>query len=157
MGLMRFRVEGQHNGWDFVNPARYGGTFIAQVCVEYVVHGAVALLVDGIALWMVQGGEYPLDSERLQQFFPHSSCEFPPLIPEPPRNSKVRYDSVQQGVADCLGSVVFQWNQDGILGLTIHKGDEILHSPVSWGRAHNVNRQSFPGSGQHDSDSRAWH
>ena len=50
------------NGWDLIDPARYMGTFVVQIWAENIVHGTVASLVDGIAFWMEQGGEYPLDS-----------------------------------------------------------------------------------------------
>ena len=59
---LRHRVEGQHNDWDLIDPARYRGTVVVQICTEHVVHGVVAYLIDGIAFLMVRGGEHPLDS-----------------------------------------------------------------------------------------------
>ena len=53
MRLVRHGIEGQHDSEHFFDPGFGGGSF-QQVGVEHVVQGAVAPLVDCVALAMVR-------------------------------------------------------------------------------------------------------
>ena len=53
MRLMRHGIEGQHDSGHFFDPGFGGGSF-QQAGAEHVVQGAVAPLIDRVALGMVR-------------------------------------------------------------------------------------------------------
>ena len=80
MRLMRHGVEGQHDGWIFINSAGYGCTLEIQICAKHIVHGEVASLVDRAAFHMVEGGEYSLGPNAFNSSshtHPVNSCPRP--------------------------------------------------------------------------------
>ena len=81
MGLVRHGIEGQHNPWNFIDPGFGGGSF-QQAGAEHVVQGAMALLVDCVALGMVRRGVDLLDPERAQELSPNGANELPAAIGE---------------------------------------------------------------------------
>ena len=74
MGIVGHGVQCQHDAGDFFYPGLGGGT-IKQTSPEHIVYGPMAPLVDGVPLWMVGGGEQPLDPQRAGKFSPDLTHE----------------------------------------------------------------------------------
>ena len=144
MRLVRHGIKGQHNPGNFIDPGFGGGSF-QQAGAEHVVQGAVAPLVDCVALGMVRRSEDLLDPERAQELGPNGADELSAAVGEESSGgAKVRDDMVHEGFADCVRGVVAGRDEDGVFGKTIHKHNQELVAVVGRKRAHNVNGQRIP-------------
>ena len=60
----------------------------------------------------------------------------------------------RESFADHIGGVVAGKDEDGVLGITVHKDNQELVAVIRSERSHNVNRQRIPGALRLDSASR---
>ena len=58
MGFMNHGVQSQHNARNLFHPCP-GRRTIKQASLEHIIDGPMAPLVDGVALWVVGGGQQP--------------------------------------------------------------------------------------------------
>ena len=85
MGFMNHGVQSQHNARNLFHPCP-GGRTIKQASSEHIVDGPMALLVDGVALWVVEVSSRCTPKERIS--FPQIS----------PTNSRPLSDKRRRGV-----------------------------------------------------------
>ena len=141
---MGHRVEGQHYPWDLVYPG-FGGGSLKEASTEHVIQGAMAVLVDGVAFWVIRRGEDLLYSKRVQERGPYGADELAAAIGEEPSWSPEVWDNMPyEGLADCVGGVVAGGDEDGILRVAVYEDDEELVAVIRRERSHNVNRQHVP-------------
>ena len=115
----------------------------------------MAPFIDGIAFRMVGGSENLLDSQGAQQLGPNSADKLPAAVgEESTRSAKVGNHVAHEGFADRIGGVVAGRDEDGILGVAIHKYDQEFMAVVRRQRSHNVNGQCIPGTLRLDSAGR---
>ena len=154
VGLMRHRVEGQHDSRYFINP-RFGRRSLKQAGVEHVVEGLMAPFIDGVAFMMVGGSENLLDPKGAQQLGPDSADKLLAAVgEEPTRSAEVRDHVAHEGSADCVGGVVAGGDEDSIFGIAIQKNDQEFMAVVRMQWSHNVNGQRIPGALRLDSAGR---
>ena len=141
---MRHGIEGQHNPGNVIDPGFGEGSF-QQADTEHVVQGAVAPLVDCVALGMIRRSEDLLDPEKAQELGPNGAYELSATVGEESSGgAKVRDDMAHEGFADCVRGVVTERDEDGVLGKTIHKNNQELVAVVGRKRTHSVNGQRIP-------------
>ena len=100
----------------------------------------MAPFIDGIAFRMVGGSENLLDSQGVQQLGPNVADKLPAAVgEESTRGAEVGDHVAHEGFADRIGGVVAGRDEDGILGVAIHKYDQEFMVVVWWQRYHNVN------------------
>ena len=115
----------------------------------------MATFIDGIAFRMVGGSENLLDPQGAQQLDQDSTDEFSATVGEESTRSAKVWDHVaHEGFADRVGGVVARRDEDGILGVAIHKHDQEFMAVVWRQRSHNVNGQRIPGTLRLDSAGR---
>ena len=86
-----------------------------------------------------------MDYEGAHELGPNGANEFPAAIGEESSGgAKVGDDMAHEGFADCTCGVVTGRDEDGVLGKTIHKGNQELVAAVGRKRAHNIDGQRIP-------------
>ena len=84
-------------------------------------------------------------SKRSQELGPYGTDELAATIGEEPKWSPEIWNNMpHEGLADCVGSVVTGWDEDGILRVAVYKDDQELVAVIRRERSHNVNRQCVP-------------
>ena len=120
--------------------------------MEHIVEGLMAPFIDGITFRMVGGSENLLDSQGAQQLGPNGADKFPAAVgEESTRGAEVGDHMVHEGFADRIGGVVAGRDENGVLGVAIHKYDQEFMAVVRRQRSHNVNGQRIPGTLRLDS------
>ena len=79
MGLMYHGIQCQHDAGDLVYQFPRGNT-IKQASPEHIINSPMALLVDGVTLGMVWGGQQPLDPQGAGETGPNLANEFPTTV-----------------------------------------------------------------------------
>ena len=118
-------IEGQHYPGYFIDPG-FGRRSFQQACMEHVIQGPMASLVDCVALRMIGWGEDLLDPKGAQELGPDGADEFLGTIGEEPVGcAKIRNNMAHKS-ADCIRSMVAGADEDGILQKAIHEGNQEL-------------------------------
>ena len=113
--------------------------------MEHIVEGLMAPFIDGITFRMVGGSENLLDSQGAQQLSPNGADKFPAAVgEESTRGAEVGDHMAHEGFADRIGGVVAGRDENGVLGVAIHKYDQEFMAVVRRQRSHNVNGQRIP-------------
>ena len=107
----------------------------------------MAPFIDGIAFRMVGRSENLLDSQGVQQLGLTSTDKLPAAVgEESTRGAEVGDYVAHEGFTDRVGGVVAGRDEDGILGVAIHKHDQEFMVVVRRQRSHNANGQRTPGT-----------
>ena len=101
----------------------------------------VALLIDGVAFGMVEGSEYPLDPEGVQQLGPYFAHKFTSTVREEPAlRAEVLNHMPKEGLTLRVCGVIARRDKDGVPRIAANKHDEELLAVIGWQRPHNVDR-----------------
>ena len=84
-------------------------------------------------------------SKRAQERGPYGTDKLAAAIGEEPVWSlEIWNNMLHEGLADCVGSVVAGWDEDGILRVAVYEHNQELVAVIWRERSHNVNRQRVP-------------
>ena len=130
MGFVDHGVQSQHNAGNLLHPCP-GERTIKQASSEHIIECPMTLLVDGVALRMVGGGQQPLDSQRVHKLPPDLSHKLSaPVGQEAAWSAEIRHDMSQESVTHRVRRVIASLYKDCVAGITIDEHDEELMSAI---------------------------
>ena len=130
MGIVGHGIQSQHDAGNLFYPCP-GGRTIKQANSEHIIDGPMAPLIDGVALWMVGGGQQPLDSQRVHQFPPDLAHKLSaPVGQEAAWSAEIRHDMSKESVAHSVRHVIASRHKDRVPKVTIDEHDEELMSAI---------------------------